>query len=629
MLLRPKHLLTTGVALATLLAALQEGAFAPTAYSSIAMLLWFGVLIGLAVGLMPRDAIPGSALAALGLLLGLAALFALSMSWSVADERAFEGAVRVLGYAGLFALVLIASRRGEAREWLYGLALGLTAVAAVALATRIAPGLGGDEALVRLIPSASGRLSFPIGYWNGLAALMAICVPLLVWLAAEGPTRVARAVALAAAPLPALVIYLASSRGGVGAALTGLIALLVLSANRVRILVAILLAGGGTAALVAFASSLDRLLDAASGPVAADQGIELLAAIAGIVALLAVLALLIDGPLRSLSVPRWLGLPVLAVAGLAAVVLFVAAGPVDRWEEFKQPPQQAEETDNFIASHLTSGSGSGRYQFWSVAFDAFEKEPVRGIGAGSYETFWTQEAPFNYSLQNAHSLPLETLAELGLIGGVLLFGFFGICLVGALTRLRHRDAGICLAVIAAGLVSAAIDWTWQLPAVVFPVILACALGAGPALRDGEPAERGIRRKGRRVELALRGAGILSAVLAFLVAAVLLLGAGKLEESRDAAARGELAAALESARDAAALQPWAASARLQEGLLLEQIGRIEEALQAVEEAVERGPEDWRAHLVLSRLQLRTGDGEAALRSLREAKALNPLTPLLDR
>ena len=629
MLLGRKHLLTTGVALATLLAALQEGAFAPTAYSSIAMLLWFAVLTGLAVGLMPRDLLPRTALAALGLLLGLAALFGLSMSWSVADERAFEGAVRVLGYAGLFALVIIGSRRGEARQWLYGLAIGLTAVAAVALATRIAPGLGGDEALVRLIPSALGRLSFPIGYWNGLAALMAICVTLLAWIAAQGPTQLARAVAMGLAPLPALVIYLGSSRGGVAAALAGLIVLFALSEHRTRFLVATLLIGGGTAALVAFASSLDQLLDGASGSAAADQGIELLAAIAGVAALLFVLTMLIDGPLRSLSVPRWLGGPAIAAGILAVLVLVLAAGPADRWEEFKQPPQQPEETDNFIASHLTSGSGSGRYQFWSVAFDAFEKEPVRGIGAGSYETFWTQEAPFNYSLQNAHSLFLETLAELGLIGGLLLFGFFGICLVEGLRRLRHRDAAICVAVIAAGLVSAAIDWTWQLPAVFFPVILACALAAGPALRVGEADERGVRQDRRRAELALRGGGILTALLAFLVAAVLLLGSSKLEESRDAAARGDLAAALKAADDASALQPWAAAPRLQEGLLLERLGRIEKALQAVKEALDRGPDDWRTYLVLSRLELRTGDGEAALRSLREAKALNPLTPLLNR
>ena len=66
--------------------------------------------------------------------------------------------------------------------------------------------------------------------------------------------------------------------------------------------------------------------------------------------------------------------------GVAAVIAAVAgiliAGPSDRWEEFKQvEPLETEST--YVAAHLTSGRGSGRYQYWSTALDAFEDHPVR------------------------------------------------------------------------------------------------------------------------------------------------------------------------------------------------------------------------------------------------------------
>ena len=130
-------------------------------------------------------------------------------------------------------LVVIASPRASARTWLGGLALGLVIVAGLALLSRFEPSFGGDKELGTFLPAAAGRLSYPIGYWNGLAAAMAIAVVLLVWLGGHARAAAVRAAAVAAIPLPILVIYLASSRGGVAAGVVGL-AVLLASARRGR-----------------------------------------------------------------------------------------------------------------------------------------------------------------------------------------------------------------------------------------------------------------------------------------------------------------------------------------------------------------------------------------------------------
>lgn len=618
-------MLPVGVAAFLVLAALQEGSYAPAAYSKLAVGLWWVVLLGLVLAVLPQAPLSRLGLVAGGLILGFGAFFVLSTGWAGNSERAFEGAVRALAYGGLFCVVVLLSRRGEARIWLNGVALGLAGIALIALATRAFPALESDEALARVLPSERGRLSHPIGYWNALAALMAVGVVMFAWLGAEAKTRGFRALAVAFIPLASLVIYLASSRGGVGAAIIGLLVLLAVGPSRLRILGVLVLGAAGTVPLILGAESQDRLISGATGPIAQDQGTELLLAILAVTVLTTLVALLVDPLYRRLSLPAVLRGPAVALAAIALVVGVVVADPAERWEEFKSPPPQTREDRSFNASHLASGGGGGRYQFWSAAVDAFEEEPIRGVGGGGYEAAWARNAPFAYSIQNAHSLYLETLAELGLIGGILLFGFFGVCVAAGLSGRRRRELGACLAVLAAALTSAAIDWTWQLPAVFAPAIIVCGLLAGPALRD-ESSPAGVTLPSGGWVLAARLTGAAAAIAVICASAVLLLASDRLEASREASVAGDYAASLQAARDATAIAPWSAAAYLQEGLLLEGLGAPREAIKAVREATERASGDWRPLLVLSRLQLRVGQGEAALRSLQGARALYPRLPL---
>src|SRR5262249_28243376 len=95
-----------------------------------------------------------------------------------------------------------------------------------------------------------------------------------------------------------------------------------------------------------------------------------------------------------------------------------------------------------------------------------------------------------------------------------------------------------------------------------------------------------------------------------------------------AADGRLADALGEARAAKRLQPYAASPRLQEALVLEQEGDFTGAAKAARQASAREATNWRNWFVLSRLDAPARGATGALRAYRVAKSLNPRSPLFD-
>ncbi len=173
-----------------------------------------------------------------------------------------------------------------------------------------------------------------------------------------------------------------------------------------------------------------------------------------------------------------------------------SSNPPERFDEFKKVSAAEGATkSNFIATHLASGSGSGRWQFWGVALDAFEAQPLHGIGAGAYGDFWNQHAPISRVTGYAHSLYLQQLGELGPLGLLLVLGVILIGPVGSLARgtrgmLVSPQRAAAVAIVATGAASAAIEWTWEVPAAFGPLIVALALLSGPAL--GPEEARGCR-----------------------------------------------------------------------------------------------------------------------------------------
>jgi len=132
--------------------------------------------------------------------------------------------------------------------------------------------------------------------------------------------------------------------------------------------------------------------------------------------------------------------------------------------------------DEGDARRLLDVTGHGRAELWRVAADAWRDAPLLGQGAGTYARS-VISATGDLSLPaNAHSLYLETLAELGVVGLALLLAFV------ALTLARARAGPAAAAVFVAWAIHAAVDWDWQLPAATLPAVLA----AGTLTRTGRP-----------------------------------------------------------------------------------------------------------------------------------------------
>jgi hypothetical protein len=321
----------------------------------------------------------------------------------------------------------------------------------------------------------------------------------------------------------------------------------------------------------------------------------------------------------SRSPPPALGRALVALGVIVLVLATVASHPVRRFDNFKRPIPT---TQAGTGAHLLSGNGSGRWQFWASAVDEFRTAPVAGRGAGSFTAWWSQHATFTYFVQNAHSLYLEVLGELGLVGVLLLVGAFGAGLAACVTVLRSSQRELRTtvaagtAVFVAFLVGAAVDWIWQLAAVGMVGLagLALAIRAPATPQDGE------RRLGGGVAL------IAVAWVSVFAAALPWLTAQRIADSQAAVRRNDVAAAQNSALDAKSLEPWAASPYVQLALVAESEGRLAEAHHWIFAAIDRDNTDWRSWYLASRIEREAGLRGAAARSYARARKLNPRSPL---
>jgi O-antigen ligase/polysaccharide polymerase Wzy-like membrane protein len=394
-------------------------------------------------------------------------------------------------------------------------------------------------------------------------------------------------------------------------------------------------AAGGTAlclladARPAFRSAAE---DAAAEPQGLEMGIAIVAVLVSVVALrYAFDPRLARIELRLPRVSRRIAMGGAASLSCAAVVVAIAAGVPEQFADAGAYSGTEEER--------LSLQGSGRSQFWSAALEAYASEPIGGIGAGNFELYWNANNTLPAVIEHAHSLPLEMLAELGVAAFALVLAFFGTAAVAGFARSRRAGGDVAtagLALLVAGALTAAIEWTWDIPGAFAPVILAAAILTGPAtLRPRFPRAVGEREPtGWRRHLTLTsarerfGLGVGTMLVGFAsiwIAGVSLLTGIQLSNSREAADSGDLERAAQAASDAETIQPWSVEPPLQLAQVEELRGRLDEARVAAAEARETSPGDWRTWFVTARLEAAAGNEEESDAALERAAEISP-TPL---
>jgi O-antigen ligase len=313
------------------------------------------------------------------------------------------------------------------------------------------------------------------------------------------------------------------------------------------------------------------------------------------------------------GMPRMSRRVLLAVAILvicaAAIALVRVGGPSGAVREFSHaaPSVKADRS-----RRLFSLSGSSRAQYWHVAWRDYQQHPWLGSGAGSFQRRWLRSRPADLPVLDAHSLYLETLAELGPVGLGLLAALLALPVAAGVIARKQPLAAPALGGYVAYLVHAAQDWDWELPAVTL-----AGLGCAVALlilaeREPRPA------LGRKA----RSAALVAAVLLALVSLAALAGNQTLAAASGSLDADKPARAARDARWAQRLVPWSPEPwRLHGEALLSQ-GDLDGARRDFLRAVRKDPSDWDSWVDLALVTR----GTTHRLAVERADRLNPLEPI---
>ena len=194
--LDPTRLAAWGLGFALpLVLAFHGGGYDVVPRGEAGVAVWWIVLLGALTGLLSPTGCGRLAWAAVGALVAFGAWTLLGVTWSLSPERTVNEAGRLATYAGVLVLALSACRGGRWRAVVLGVASAICVVAALAVLSRARPGLLGSDDVPRFLAGTRSRLAYPLDYWNALAALMAMGIPLLLGFAVRARTTAASAVA--------------------------------------------------------------------------------------------------------------------------------------------------------------------------------------------------------------------------------------------------------------------------------------------------------------------------------------------------------------------------------------------------------------------------------------------------
>jgi O-antigen ligase/polysaccharide polymerase Wzy-like membrane protein len=584
-----------------------QGGYFPTSWGLAGtLLLW---AIGLWIVVSGRTDAGRLDLVFLGLFAAFTCWVGLSISWSVVPAHSVLELERtVLVLAGVTAVLALA-RQTDAERLGALLLAAITAVSLYSLATRLFP-----DRLGSYDPIAGYRLSTPIGYWNSLGIFAVMGLLLAVGIASDVRGRWGRAAAaVALVPLAATVYYTYSRASWIALGI-GLCVLLAFTSRRLRT-IATMLVVGLPAVIAVLVASRPHALTHSDATLAdsAHAGHRVAALVVALAAVAALLALVLDAVERRVEVPRQL-----RVAGGAAVVvvlLAVLAGALVRegsplsisrraWHAFSAPPASGPN----LNSRLLSFSGNGRVELWRAARDLASAHPALGSGAGTFERYWQSRKDASFKVRDAHSLYVETFAELGPPGVALLVSALLVPVAAAFLVRRRAVIPAALGAYAAFLVHAGVDWDWELSGVTLTAVLVASILL--------IAARG--SSARELGLTVRVAGVAAVLIASMGMIVAYLGNGALARAQTAVVDKSYASAIDDANRARRLMPWSPWPLIARGDALLAANDSKAAVASYRHAIAIDDGEWRAWLGLAL----ASQGHARASALARARSLYP-------
>jgi O-antigen ligase len=597
-----------GLALGLALIAFASGGYFPTgwAWGAFVSLVLVAAFLVLGTAVWPSRL----GLVSLGALAGLGVWTWLALLWSDDTAATVLEGQRVLLYVAAFAALLMIVRRATVPLVLSATFTAIFLASGYGLLTRLFP-----ERLGIFDPIATYRLQEPLTYWNALGVFAVMGALLALGFATRAQSLAARVLSAATLPLLFATVYFTFSRGAWIAGAVGLAVAIAVDPRRLQ-----LLAGGivlaAPSALAVLLSSHQDALTRTDAPLTAatDEGhrlavyLLLLAAASAGAGALFWLAGRGVAPSRQARQLFAGGLAAVAVAAL--LVVFVRyGGPLTLAEKgYDSFTTTSRENPVDLNRRLLSFSGSYRAELWDVAWSEYEDHPVLGSGPGTYEEYWNEQRPIQHKVRDAHSLYLETLAELGPLGLLFVILAFGAPLVAAVLARGSPFVPAALAAYAAYLVHAGVDWDWEMGAVTLAALaLAAALLAAADDRDNPPL----------LSPAVRAGGVAAALLLSVLAFVGVVGSSALAASERELAKGKYDEAHSQARKASRWWRWSPEPWRLLGDVAAERGDTVAAAGYYRQAIEKDSGDWRLWYDLSTVTT----GAESQRALAEATRRN--------
>ena len=544
------------------------------------------VLLGIALvagafGWLPVPRIGRSGAVLLWALLLLVVWTGVTIWWSIVGDRSWDAFNKSLAYAAFLGLGFVLASIGRelaARLAASMLSLVVGVTLTWALVAKAIPDLDPDGDRV-------ARIREPIGYWNALALLADVALALGLWLGTAPTHR--RTVRVAGGLLlyvSTLALLLTLSRAGVVVGVGVLALWLVLSSQRVE--GGLLLVAASIPALVVGAWAFTRPALTEDVATRSDRAAD--GTVFGILALVgagvvAVLVAWAAGRSPAPATRRRTGRGLIVVA-LLCVIAASAAVSVAAADAVTSGRDCSEVVND--PSRLGSLDPNNRLCWWEEAWDVFVEHSPKGAGAGTFEVARKRFRPDERSVAQPHSVPLQQLAD----GGVVALGLFVLVILAgvavcvcALRRLSGAERTAAVALVAAPaayLVYALVDFNWDFIAVTAPTMVALGVIAS--------AGRDARASGGHPLLAI---GVVLVAAAVLVSFSFPRLADRAERrSTRALAAGDFDRALDQAAWAEFFNPVSADPLFARERVAERRGIAWRAERAYIDAVELQPDN---------------------------------------